>query len=126
MSDLTLTPIRLHRGIWEGSLVRTGDSTTPPDIAVTHREQPLDGVTVTPDTARPGQWSLRVPVPPAALSDGVQTFLIHDRAVDVQLGAFAIALGDVLDGDIRAEIELLRAELDMLKRAFRRHCVETA
>jgi hypothetical protein len=26
---------------------------------------------------------------------------------------------------LRAEVDLLRAELDMLKRAFRRHCVET-
>jgi hypothetical protein len=27
--------------------------------------------------------------------------------------------------DIRAEMDLLRAELDLLKQAFRRHCVET-
>jgi hypothetical protein len=30
-----------------------------------------------------------------------------------------------LDEDIRAEVDLLRAELDLLKRAFRRHCSET-
>ena len=33
--------------------------------------------------------------------------------------------GEALAHDIRAEIDLLRAELDMLKRAFRRHCLET-
>jgi len=27
---------------------------------------------------------------------------------------------------MRVEMDLLRAELDMLKRAFRRHCLETS
>jgi hypothetical protein len=27
---------------------------------------------------------------------------------------------------MRVEVELLRAELDMLRRAFRHHCVETS
>jgi hypothetical protein len=40
-------------------------------------------------------------------------------------GAFAIVTGEPLDDDIRAELDLLRAELEMLKRAFRRHCLET-
>jgi hypothetical protein len=30
-----------------------------------------------------------------------------------------------MEDDLRAEVDLLRAELDMLKRAFRRHCLET-
>ena len=34
--------------------------------------------------------------------------------------------GEAVSDDLRAEVELLRAELDMLKRAFRRHCLETA
>ena len=37
-----------------------------------------------------------------------------------------IADGEALGDDMRVEIELPRAELDMLKRAFRRHCVETS
>jgi hypothetical protein len=41
------------------------------------------------------------------------------------LEKFTLIAGDVLGDDIRAEVDLLRAELDMLKRAFRRHCVET-
>ena len=47
-------------------------------------------------------------------------------------GAHVIALArtvgglEELDDDIRAEVDLLRAELDMLKSAFRRHSVETA
>ncbi|MDB4197578.1 hypothetical protein N9777_04760 [Ascidiaceihabitans sp.] len=48
-------------------------------------------------------WLLQVPIPEEAIADGE-------------------ALGD----DMRVEIELPRAEIDMLKRAFRRHCVETS
>ena len=51
--------------------------------------------------------------------------MIRDRKEDVVLGSFSIVAGDALAEDIRAELTLLRAELDMLKKAFRRHCVET-
>ena len=44
---------------------------------------------------------------------------------DARLASFTVVMGQPLDEDIRAEMALLRAELDMLKRAFRRHCVET-
>jgi hypothetical protein len=59
------------------------------------------------------------------LSDVVQTFLITDTATDETLNSFSLLSGDALAGDSRAEITLLREELDMLKGAFRRHCVET-
>jgi hypothetical protein len=55
----------------------------------------------------------------------VQTFLITDTATDETLNSFSLLSGDALAGDSRAEITLLREELDMLKGAFRRHCVET-
>jgi len=42
-----------------------------------------------------------------------------------KLGHFTIITGVAMEDDIRAEMDLLRAELDMLKRAFRRHCLET-
>jgi len=125
MSEFELTPIRILNGTWEGTLART-DGDCDPQIIVTHRQQPLSGITVTPDPATPGHWRLNVPIPAAALSDGVQTFLISETTGDRQIGAFSIAMGDALEADIRTEVDLLRAELDMLKRAFRRHCVETA
>jgi hypothetical protein len=56
----------------------------------------------------------------------VQVFLINDAATGETLDSFTIITGEPLEDDIRAEVELLRAELDMLKRAFRRHCVETS
>lgn len=126
MSDLTLTPLQISAGIWEGILRRSEGGDDTPDIAVTHLGTPLPDFELTTEPDQPRQWRLRVPIPAALLSDGVQTFLITDRASETQLGAFSIAMGDILEGDIRAEIDLLRAELDMLKRAFRRHCLETA
>jgi len=71
-------------------------------------------------------WEVRVPIPAQLISDGLQSFVISNPDTGETLESFAILAGDALADDIRAEIGLLRAELDMLKRAFRRHCAETA
>lgn len=123
MSELTLTKTRIRAGIWEGVL--TGAAPAP-QIEVRLLDQPLPGVTLTAVEGRPGNWALRVPVPLSALNEGVQTFLINDKASGETLQHFTIVTGVAMEDDLRAEIDLLRAELDMLKRAFRRHCVETA
>ncbi|HKL65823.1 MAG TPA: hypothetical protein VJ886_06915 [Roseovarius sp.] len=124
MSDLTLTKTRLFEGVWEGVLAGAESGTAPPEIEVTHQQEPLAGIEV---TARPdsGDFVLRVPVPADRIADGVQTFVIRDRASGTVLGSFALVAGDALAYDLRAEIALLREELDLLKRAFRRHCLET-
>ncbi len=124
MSTLTLTKTRLFEGVWEGRLTHDGDSNTQPDIEVTHLERPIPDVDIIENEAG-GFWTLRVPIPPELIADGVQTFLIRDRRADVTLDSFALMSGDALGYDIRAEMALLREELDMLKRAFRRHCLET-
>jgi hypothetical protein len=85
----------------------------------------LPVVTVTPVSGKDTEWAVRIPIPAELLSDGVHTFLIRDAEADETLAHFTILAGVELDEDIRAEMDLLRAELDMLKRAFRRHCLET-
>ena len=67
-----------------------------------------------------------MPIPAEAIADGVQTFVITDQISSERLGYFTLIAGEALGDDMRVEVELLRAELDMLKRAFRRHCVETS
>ena len=123
MSDWTLTKTRLFEGVWEGVLASAEQNDAAPEIEVTHLQQPLDGVEVTagPD----GDWVLRVPVPADRIADGVQTFVIRDRTSGTVLDSFSLVAGDALAYDLRAEIALLREELDLLKRAFRRHCLET-
>jgi hypothetical protein len=125
MSTLTLTTTRLLEGEWEGVLTATGvDDNYQPEIEVTHLGKPVENVSVTENRDQ-GFWQLCVPVPVSALSDGVHSFLISDKRTGEKLNSFSILAGDPVRDDIRSELDLLRAELDMLKKAFRRHCVET-
>jgi len=55
-----------------------------------------------------------------------ENFIISDGKTGMTLNSFALLFGEVLAEDIRAEMGLLREELDLLKSAFRRHCVETS
>lgn len=122
MSELTLTKTRMISGVWEGVLTGVvGD--TAPNLKVTHFGEAIADVTVAQEA---GQWFVRVPVPIDRVADGVQTFVITDVATDTVLNSFALFAGEALAEDIRAEMDLLRAELDMLKQAFRRHCLEVA
>lgn len=125
MSEFELTKTRFKEGVWEGLLTTKVKDANAPEIAVTLRDQPVRGVTVS-QTSQEGRWVVEIPVPTEAVGDGVQTFLILDANADTVLDSFTLIAGEVLGDDIRAEVELLRAELDMLKRAFRRHCLETS
>jgi hypothetical protein len=122
MAEAKLVKTRFRAGVWEGVL---SGATGQPLLDVRHLDQPVAGATVTEIPDRPGDWAVRVPVPAELLSEGVQTFIICDGVTGDKLGHFTIITGVALEDDIRAEVDLLRAELDMLKRAFRRHCLET-
>ena len=122
MAEVVLTKTRIRAGVWEGVLTGAG---TAPRIEAQHLGQPVPGLTVTPLPDRAGDHAVRLPIPADLLSDGVQTFALRDAATDTTLAHFTIVTGVALEQDIRAEVDLLRAELDMFKRAFRRHCLET-
>ena len=122
MSELTLTKTRMISGVWEGVLTGVV-GTDAPDLKVTHFGNPVPDVSVLQES---GNWFVRIPVPRESVADGMQTFVITDTATDTVLNSFALYAGDALAEDIRAEMDLLRAELDMLKQAFRRHCLEVA
>lgn len=118
----SLTRMRLVGGLWEGFLASSGPK--PPSLRVRH----ADTLVAEPETIPKGDgesWLVRFRVPPEAISDGVQTLVIEDVETGDALAHETIVAGEVFDDDIRAEIGLLRAELDMLKRAFRRHCSES-
>ncbi|MEH6835108.1 MULTISPECIES: hypothetical protein [Falsihalocynthiibacter] len=126
MNALSLVKIRIKEGYWEGILTSDKGDSTPPQVLVTHLEAPLEGVEVIAQHDTSNEWLLRIAIPIELLSDGVHTFLIFDKDEQALLDSFSIVAGEPLSQDIRAEMNLLREELDMLKRAFRRHCVETA
>jgi len=122
MTETRLTKTRIAGGLWEGVL--TGPDTAPRLEVLLHGRS-LPGVAV---VAMPGQakaWAVQVPIPPDVLSDGVQTFLIREMGMGQTLAHFTVITGVAMEDDLRAEVDLLRQELDMLKRAFRRHCLET-
>jgi hypothetical protein len=122
MAEVITSGIRA--GIWEGVL--QSDGAVPVAVEVLHLERPLEGVTVAAMPGEAGQCVVRVPIPADLLSDGVQTFLVREAGRNTVLAHFTVITGVAMEADLRAEIDLLRAELDMLKRAFRRHCLDTA
>lgn len=124
-SDCTLAKTRLADGLWEGQLALKGEFDAPPPIQARYEDRALEGLEIRPGE-RPGHFSLRLPLPRAMLSDGVHVVMFVDAEADEVLASETIVAGDTLAEDIRDELALLRAELDMLKRAFRRHCLETS
>ncbi len=124
MSNLTLTKIHFRNNRWKGRIQDSDNTGMRPDIRVTYLDQPVDSVDLQESDGM-GTWDLLIPIPPHAVADGVHTFLIIDGTDDTKLGDFTLLAGEAITDDLRAEVELLRAELDMLKRAFRRHCLET-
>lgn len=127
MAETKLTKTAIRAGIWHGRAMREDGADTPaPRLSAWHLETRLPEVEVHPAKDGPGLWEVQLPIPAGLLSDGVQTVLIRDEATGETLDSFTLVTGEPLERDIRAEIDLLRAELDMLKKAFRRHCVETA
>ncbi|WP_420583757.1 hypothetical protein [Ruegeria sp.] len=113
MTHPILTPTRFENGLWHGHLQAEAE----PQVEVSYLGEALPDVTLAPVA---GGWELTVPVPAAALSDGVHCFVILDATTSTKLGDFTVIAGSPIADDLRADVELLRAELDMLKRAFRR------
>lgn len=119
--DLTLVQTRIVEGVWEGEL--RGVTGEAPTLAASYDGRAIDGLDVTRLPGKSGRYTVRLPIPPFVLSEGVQTILI--TLGDLVLARVVLVAGALADDDLRAEVSLLRAELDLLKRAFRRHCVET-
>lgn len=115
MTQPTLTPTRFENGLWQGHV----QAETQPSLDVLYLGEALEGVELLPVETG---WTLSVPVPAAALSEGVHCFIVVDTATTRKLSDFTVIAGAPAADDLRAEVELLRAELDMLKRAFRRIC----
>lgn len=123
MSRFELTKTVLRQGVWHGVLTAKDGAETP-QITVSHQGTEFTEVTLTAAEAA-GEWHLSIPIPAEVIADGVQTLLITEQTSGAQLGHVTLIADEALGDDIRAEMDLLRAELDMLKRAFRCHCRET-
>lgn len=114
----------LRGGGWSGTL--TADA-QPSRVFLTQHGEILSFARLKADGE--GRWQVTVDVPASALSDGVHSLvLVADNGEgnaaplpgSVRLEHLTIAAGQPLDEDLTAEIALIRAELELLKREFRR------
>ncbi|MFD1797733.1 hypothetical protein FQV27_10760 [Paracoccus aurantiacus] len=111
-------------GIWSGRLLADN---APARIRLFHLAAPVAEAQVLSDG--PGAWKVEVAIPPHCLSDGMQSLILmsddgQDEALSPSarhLATLTLVAGAPLDTDLRAEIDLIRAELDLLKREFRRY-----
>lgn len=114
----------LKGGIWQGILTRDD---TPDRLLLVHLGNYIAEARIAPETE--GCWRVSVAIPADRLSNGVQTFLLYEDqgGKDSQpvpgaqpLGSLSIIAGEVLDNDLLVELNLLRSELDLVKKELRR------
>ncbi len=112
---ITVTATGIAGGVWSG--VVTGPGPQPPDIEVLHES----AVLARPALAPLGEerWRLDVPIPAHLIGEGLQIFVIRASGTEERLASFVVTAGAPVTGDPQAEIALLRAELELLKSAFR-------
>lgn len=109
-----------ENGIWQAEVA----SVDQPDIVVFYQGSEVSGVSI--EEVDTNLWEISVPIPSVAIAAGVHSFAVQERGADTTLTSFSILAGDVLAHDVRAEMSLMRAELDLLKRAFRRYVSENS
>lgn len=88
-----------------------------PDLALLHRGAPLPELSIA-DRGH-GFWDVTCPLPARLLTDGVQTLHLSLGEGETLLHSLAISVGAALEGDVVAEVALLRDELDIVKRSLR-------
>lgn len=111
-------------GCWIGSLA---SDAPPAGLAVVHRGQVVARAVLR--NAGPGLWSVAVDLPASVIDSGVHSLLLVAGDGDTAglgspvLGRLMLIAGSVAGDDLLAEVAQLRAELDLLKREFRRFAV---
>lgn len=119
MAGAELVESRIQGGRWSGLVRLVGAS---PGFAVSLDGEELAGLSEEP--AGKGLVRLTLDLPSRVISEGMRMFLVRPRGAAEPLGRFVLFAGQAIDGDALAEIALLRAELDLLKAAFRRRFVD--
>ena len=114
MTEWTLSKIRLSDGHWQGLL--QGGSGTPPDLVADHLGAPVGTITLTPQGK---DWLVDLALPATLITDGAHCVILRRADSMAQLAMVTFIAGEDLAHDLRADVAMLRAELDLLKRALR-------
>src|SRR5690606_6237755 len=111
-------------GIWQGVIRR---DERPGRLVLVHMGCRVAEAQIKPEAK--GHWHVAVGIPTGRLSDGVQSFLlVEDQGAEGepprpdarQLGSLTLVAGELLQNDLRAELSLLRSELELVKKELRR------
>lgn len=110
-------------GCWIGALA---SDTPPAGLVVLHRGQVVARAALR--DAGPGVWSVAADLPAAVIDTGLHALLLVVSDGDGNpagpasqvLSSLTLIAGAVAGDDLLAEVVQLRAELDLLKREFRR------
>lgn len=118
-------PWILHRtGVTGGTyrgLLTGGDGAQVPDLTLVLGGETLGRMTV---TQVDGGWQVEAEMGLAPLTDGTQTVFV--RLPDgTALDSVTVVTGLSAPEDLRAQVDALRDELDLMKTAFRRHVNES-
>ena len=116
MSEEKLVKVAFQGGRYEGELHAPQDT----GIEAVHEGRVIAAARLVHGDEGTGT-RLSIEFPAEILSDGVQVVSLRSTVTGAILDRVTFLAGDVLEDDVRAEITLLRDELEMLKRAFRRH-----
>lgn len=122
----------LKEGQWRGRLHDLRDR--PARVVLVRHAQVLSQARLTADGDN--AWLVEVDLPREILTEGLQTLILRtddgaEGQTEVQPGGLVLArlpvlAGQPLDDDMTAEIAALRAELELLKREFRRFAAGAA
>lgn len=121
MPEESLTRVRLQGGRYDALFSGAADTV----LEAVHEGKVVTVAQLAPDETTPGRFRVALDLPPSVIGEGVQVVTLRSAASGAALDRITLMAGAPLDEDIRAEVALLRDELEMLKRAFRRHCSET-
>ena len=110
-----ITELRIIRGMCRGRLIAKGSDA--PDIVFEAGDIAMPDTEISRDKEG---WQFTQELPAALLSEGAQSVVISDAKSGVELKQFSLSVGEALADDLRAEVAQIRAELDLLKTAFRR------
>ena len=109
----------LRAGVLRMRLRHAGEA--PPPVALTHRTVPVP-CDIEAD-GQPGVWRLSAVLPAAALCEGVQT-LLATMPDGTAIGAAQMVLGRPAEESVEARLDLMRQEIDLLKKVVRRQARE--
>lgn len=118
MTDLTLTRIRIENGIYRG-ILQVGSANKSFQISAILDGDPIGVLALTPVPNKSQECRLEIELPSNVLNEGVHQIAVVDLATNTILDSFALILGHPEAEDFRSEVALLRAELELLKKALR-------